>query len=633
MRHRITSTSSVSLILMAIMSHPAGAATFTVTNLNGDGPGSLLQAITDANDAPGNDVIVFSKTLSGAISGFRYLITDGLTIDGSGASIAIDGLKVSGRPIFNIETPDNTPVTIKALTIRNANDGIVDPFNQKGGGILNNGATLTIINSTLQNNFAIEGGGLHNKRGKATIINSTISANAARGAGCGILSEGPLTIINSTITGNWNSASDTCSGIFMFGGTLTIGNSIVAGNNDPVFDPDGLNILFNGGSLASLGHNLIGENGSSGISGMVVTLAASDIVPPAGVDLGEIIGPLANNGGPTLTHLPVAGSLAIDHGANALIPAGVTTDQRGTGFPRIVHGTVDIGAVEVGVSAPVIRLAGLTRSGQIYYTFDLSTWTNIPGQLAQLQVGDLNDDGMTDLIGRTGADQLFYTTNLSTWTPIPGGLRQIVVGDFNGDGQDEVAGLASNGSIWYTTNLITWTQVPGALAQLRVGDLNGDGKADLVGLASNGSIWYTTNLNNWTRVSGSLSQLRVGDLNGDGKADLAGLASNGSIWYTTNLNNWTQVPGGLAQLQTGDLNGDGKADLVGLASNGSIWYTTNLTTWTQVPGGLAQLRVGEFNGDGRADLAGLASNDSIWYTTNLSTWTQIPGQLAQLAGD
>ncbi len=38
------------------------------------------------------------------------------------------------------------------------------------------------------------------------------------------------------------------------------------------------------------------------------------------------------------------GSPAIDAGNNALIPAGITTDQRGPGYARVVNGTVDIGA-------------------------------------------------------------------------------------------------------------------------------------------------------------------------------------------------------------------------------------------------------------------------------------------------
>ncbi|MFZ1641361.1 MAG: hypothetical protein WAV07_07960, partial [Candidatus Contendobacter sp.] len=55
---------------------------------------------------------------------------------------------------------------------------------------------------------------------------------------------------------------------------------------------------------------------------------------------------------------------------------------------------------------------------------------------------------------------------LSTWTQVPGGLAQLRVGDLNGDGHADLAGLAGNGSIWYTTNLSTWTQIPGQLNRL-----------------------------------------------------------------------------------------------------------------------------------------------------------------------
>ena len=57
------------------------------------------------------------------------------------------------------------------------------------------------------------------------------------------------------------------------------------------------------------------------------------------------LGPLADNGGPTLTVLPLPGSRAINHGSVSVVPAGITTDQRG--LPRISRGAVDIEAVEV----------------------------------------------------------------------------------------------------------------------------------------------------------------------------------------------------------------------------------------------------------------------------------------------
>ncbi len=55
----------------------------------------------------------------------------------------------------------------------------------------------------------------------------------------------------------------------------------------------------------------------------------------------------------------------IDAGDNTLLPADITTDQRGLGFPRIVGGTVDIGAVEAGSILPPAdaTAVGVFRAG------------------------------------------------------------------------------------------------------------------------------------------------------------------------------------------------------------------------------------------------------------------------------
>jgi hypothetical protein len=126
---------------------------------------------------------------------------------------------------------------------------------------------------------------------------------------------------------------------------VTTANSIVAGNTATF----GKEISIVQGTFSSQGYNLFGENGASGVAGGALNL--NDRILSGSISTA--ISGLADHGGPTLTHSPVTGSPAINTGNNDLIPLDIDTDQRGTGFPRILVGTVDIGAVE-GVSCHLV---------------------------------------------------------------------------------------------------------------------------------------------------------------------------------------------------------------------------------------------------------------------------------------
>lgn len=386
-------------LVLSLFGLSAEAATFTVTNLNDSGPGSLRQVILDADMAVGDDTIVFQSGLSGTITltSGRLTINSNLAINGPGSNVlAVSGNNIS--QVFVIGTECSSPtVTIDGLTIKDGSS-VFSP----GGGIFNGGGTLTVSNSTVSGNLSGEGGGIavftilcvsENVSGKliitnstvsgnsavntlnpdygfgggiaiglestAMIINSTLSGNSASGSGGGIGSGGTLTIRNSTISGNSSNSSNSYGGGGILngqGGTLTLGNNIVAGNTAPM-GKEITNITFSGGPgsppgiIISKGYNLVGENGVSGVEG--ATLSSSDIVPTVGIS--AILAPLGDYGGPTQTHLLVPDSPAINAGDNALIPAGVTTDQRG--FPRIQNDTVDIGAVEVGSTTEIPTLS------------------------------------------------------------------------------------------------------------------------------------------------------------------------------------------------------------------------------------------------------------------------------------
>ncbi len=214
-----------------------------------------------------------------------------------------------------------------------------------GGGIYNTG-TLTVDSSTIHANIAempsawgfndVGGGGIYSSGvgSSVTIINSTITGNQsisgdlAFGGGIYAPFNGVVSIRNSTIVGNSASADyeDYGGGIYQSTATIAIKNSIIGGNSAEF----GADLK---GSFTSFGNNLFSN--SSGGSGY----APTDIL-----NVDPQLGPLADNGGPTLTMALLPSSPAIDTGDNT---NALEWDQRGPGFPRMVNGTVDIGAFEV----------------------------------------------------------------------------------------------------------------------------------------------------------------------------------------------------------------------------------------------------------------------------------------------
>jgi hypothetical protein len=197
------------------------------------------------------------------------------------------------------------------------------------GGGLHGGLRLVVRNSTISGNVAVnQAGGIYGATEETRIINSTISGNSAYEAGAAYLR--PYTfVVGSTIAFNESRRDDECSAaVTMFRDSLLV-SSILARNTCLGGPPVDLQVVDFGTGAVSGGHNLIG--------------AANGPVPGDTISGDPRLGPLADNGGPTPTHLPAVGSPAIDKGANLL---SQDYDQRGPGFPRVQPGLADIGAVE-----------------------------------------------------------------------------------------------------------------------------------------------------------------------------------------------------------------------------------------------------------------------------------------------
>ncbi len=202
-----------------------------------------------------------------------------------------------------------------------------------GGGIRINSSSLSLTNVTLWENRAnIIGGGISNYRGSVSFINGTVSNNVASafGSGGGIYNyEGNMVLTHVTFSGN--SAANGGGGVYHYDADI-LPNSFTLKN-----------VLFNAGADGS--NCYVPPASLSGISSAGFNLSSDYSCPfnqtgdRQGVD--PRLGPLADNGGFTQTHMLLPDSPAID--AGQCMP-GLTTDQRG--LPRLQGGTCDIGAVE-----------------------------------------------------------------------------------------------------------------------------------------------------------------------------------------------------------------------------------------------------------------------------------------------
>jgi predicted outer membrane repeat protein len=275
--------------------------------IENDGTLTLTNCILSGNSANST-----TEGLGGAIyNGAGTLMVSNCTFTGNSATSQGGGILSVGAM---------AQVSITNSTFSGNSAGTV------GGGIAN-GGPLILSNCTLTGNSANHGGGIYNSAGTLTVSESTLAANSAsRGGAIDNSFLGTVTLTSSTISGN---SAGQGAGISNNSGTVTAKNVIVAGNAAPV-SPD------LAGPLNSLGNNLIGDGSDS--SGFIGT----DLVGTAGNPIDPLLGPLQDNGGPTQTMALLTGSPAIDAGDNTGAP---DTDQRG--FPRIVGGTIDIGALEV----------------------------------------------------------------------------------------------------------------------------------------------------------------------------------------------------------------------------------------------------------------------------------------------
>jgi hypothetical protein len=400
--------------LIAAFQASAKAATFLITNTNDSGPGSLRQAILDANTNNEEDFISFDMTIFSLpqtivlTSGQLRIDPDNSTgqvmavhINGPGAGL----LRIDAQGRSRVIRINRGQASFDGLTIAGGNgkpEGVDEGF---GGGIdayganfsttwtlilsnsvvignrSSNGAggisalcAILIENSAIVGNYGnFEGGGVyHGGFSTLRIINSTVSDNFVSGLGAGIAAEGDIDLINATVAFNTVTQTNGAGGGIALvwscptcGGRFTTRNSIISDN----IVGDHRNDLSISGSVQTLGNNIISD-----LSGINIPPAEGD---KFGIDSRLNPGLTFLNG--TALHTFRADSPALDGGNNCVLASTadggcvnspVLSDQRYMERPQDGDGDsvakVDIGAFEATraevLSAPTESVPDLQGS-------------------------------------------------------------------------------------------------------------------------------------------------------------------------------------------------------------------------------------------------------------------------------
>ena len=533
----------------------------------------------------------------------------GLAVGGEGGSASItgsvfdDNQAVVGAGIgLNAR---NTPVAIVNTTLT-GNDAVFI-----GGGLAMDMSNddpadlVTITDSTISGNTAANGGGggiffygPYEASSRLRVDRSTISGNDG-GEGGGVLIRNgfdfdddqdvthSVTVSDSTISGNRALGLDrpgpyydllaAGGGVFValhdndaYGGVdtlaVTLANSTIAGNTGA--EGGGVYEHIFNDAVITLDHTIVGDNattylgpdilGSVNANWSLVENTGSTSLTGAnnvtGVD--PQLGPLANNGGPTETHMIAATSPAHNAGDPAFVPPP-TVDQRGR--PRVSGTRIDIGSVERQTSLPALiessvnwRLRDRLSTGPANAgTFTFGSTPLVP------IIGDWDGDG-DETPGYVKGGVFTLSNNLDGSGPYVtftfGDNRGFpVAGDWDGDGDDEVA-VFRNGTWQVRANTN-----PGLVAPTTfifgsgtwpattpvAGDWDGDGTDGIGFYNGNGTGVGTWTLRQTATAAGTtLAPFNyepstpgypvVGDWDGDGD-DTVGVKS-GATWYLRNTN-------------------------------------------------------------------------------------------------
>ena len=421
-------------LLVALVPAVTRAASFTVTNLNDSGPGSLRQALADAKASAGYDTITFAADLTGTITlTSQVFIDSNVTIQGPGA----DTLTISGgntTRVFSVSA--GITATIDGLTISNGNydnggsilvgastltitncSFIANHAEEWGGVVYSSWSTVTISDSTFSDNTGYIGAAIHSGNsvlrierttvernhssyvaggvssmgtGSVTIVDSIFTDNSIgeSGSGGGVYADTNLTVINSTFSNNDASQDGWGGGIAMYGGDLAIsGSSFIENTADVNGGYGGAIFATYDASLAITDSEFVENTGWTGGAIYVESDGAATTIDSSTFDRNHA----SDIGGAVYAGFSVNITNSTFSGNTAKTGGGIGSYHFGSAADNVVANSTFSGNSATDAGSSIAAWSGITLTGSIFA--DSSGVGSCSAMSSYSSVGEVIDGG------------------------------------------------------------------------------------------------------------------------------------------------------------------------------------------------------------------------------------------------
>jgi hypothetical protein len=243
--------------------------------------------------------------------------------------------------------------------------------------------------------------------------------------------------------------------------------------------------------------------------------------------------------------------------------------------------------------------------------------------------GDMDGNGLDEVIGDFGDDGIWVYYNDSTWTKLHGKDPFFMAcADMDGNGLDELIIDFGSAGIWIYYNNSTWTKLHGKDPFfMACADMDGNGLDEVIIDFGTAGIWIYYNNSTWTKLHSKTSALiACGDMDNNGQDEVIIDFGSAGIWIYYNDSTWTKLHSKTsAFMACADMDGNGLDEVIIDFGTAGIWIYYNNSTWTKLHSKTsAFIACGDMDNNGQAEvIIDFGSVAGIWTYSNNSSWSKL----------